>query len=217
MKIAFFGDSICVGQGVSIHKTWVTCISQQLHEIANKHQTDILIANSSVNGRITRQALESMPFEIQSHNYDIVIIQFGMNDCNHWQTDKGLPRVSKKAFEANLNEIIDRAQQFGAKNIFLNTNHPTPRINKMPYTSISYQQSNEEYNRIIRDIGNIRTDVVLNDIEKYAQDYISKNNITVSDIVLDDQLHLSDLGHKLYFEYIYPKLESCILNHIIKS
>ena len=142
IRVTFFGDSICVGQGVSIHAGWVARIGRQLDRIARKYDREILVTNASVNGSTTRQALERMPYEIQSQNVDVLIIQFGLNDCNYWLTDRGMPRVSPTAFEANLKEIILRGKNFGSKYIFLNSNHPTIRdFEFLPETSITYEQS----------------------------------------------------------------------------
>lgn len=100
MNIYFFGDSISFGQGVSIDLGWVTKLSAKLR--IKFPQQDITAINSSINGNTTRMALERMPYDIQSHDVDILVIGFGMNDCNYWETDKGVPRVSPLAFEANL-------------------------------------------------------------------------------------------------------------------
>ena len=54
-------------------------------------------------------------------------LQFGLNASNCWDTDRGLPRVSEAAYEANLVEMIARARKFGARHIVLSTNHPTLR------------------------------------------------------------------------------------------
>ena len=206
IKIAFFGDSICVGQGISIHNSWVVSISKSLTEFSNNENFELLITNSSVNGRTSRQAIESMPYEIQNHNYDVIIIQFGMNDCNYWESDNGIPRVSIKAFKANLIEIIERAKNFGAKLIMLNTNHPTPRNEKFNYANVSYQDSNKEYNMIIREIANSRDDVILNDIEEHMFYLMKLEKIKINDIVLQDNLHLSLKGHDIYFNLINKKL-----------
>src|SRR3989344_2181705 len=108
MNIFFFGDSICSGQGVSVHKTWVTRISQNLENLEKKYKIPITVTNSSINGNTTRQALERIHYDVLSHGVDIILIQFGMNDCNYWSTDKGLPRISKQAFKSNLLEIIEK-------------------------------------------------------------------------------------------------------------
>ena len=83
-RIFFFGDSICVGQYVSLHKGWVTQLSAAFADFGEARGHRISVTNASASGRITREALERMPYEIQSQHPDIVIIQFGMNDCNHW-------------------------------------------------------------------------------------------------------------------------------------
>jgi acyl-CoA thioesterase I len=114
LRVVFFGDSICVGQGVSLFKGWVTKIASGLDLLSQEIGREIVVVNASVNGNTTRQALERMPYEVQSHGVDILLTQFGLNDCNLWLTDGGLPRVSADAFAANLKEIIARGRRFGA-------------------------------------------------------------------------------------------------------
>ena len=195
MKIIFFGDSVCVGQHVTHHKSWVSMISQKLEDRA-------IILNSSVNGRTTRQALEDMPYHIQGQKADILILQFGLNDCNYWISDKGLPRVSPKAFEANLEEIIDRAYNFDVSKVFLNNNHPTLlNRDKIPHTDITYEDSNKKYNNIVREVAE-RNNVIFNDIERTFLNYEKG----VFELLLPDFLHLSIRGHQLYFDIIYPYL-----------
>ena len=111
MKLFFFGDSICNGQFVNINEGFVNKISNKL----KKSKKKIFVTNNSVDGRTTRQALEDMPFQIQRHKPEILYIQFGLNDCNFWLTDKGLPRVSLDSFKANLSEIIDRGMKHRSK------------------------------------------------------------------------------------------------------
>ena len=201
IKIMFFGDSVCTGQYVSIHKGWVTNVSRMFDGQA-------VVLNSSVNGRTTRQALEEMPYHIQEQKPDILIVQFGMNDCNYWKSDKGTPRVSPKAFGANLEEIIERAYACGTKSVLLNTNHPTCLSkDKLPHTSITYEDSNKEYNKIIRKVAK-RNPVVFNDIERGFRNY--KKNI--SGLLLPDLLHPNEHGHNLYFNIIYP-----VINEEIKK
>ncbi len=76
-------------------------------------------------GATTRIGLEEFPASIQFAERETVVIQFGANDCNRWQTDRGLPRVSEQAFRANLHEMIDRARRFGARTVVLCTIAPT--------------------------------------------------------------------------------------------
>ena len=207
-NVVFFGDSICFGQGVSIHRGWVPRLSAEVEKIAIETGRDALVINTAINGNTTRQALERMPYDVQSHGVDILIVQFGINDCNCWKTDRGLPRVSPAAFRANLAEIVDRGIAFGAKHVFLHTNHPTTRTDDvMAFTDKTYQQSNEEYNDLIRaaaaDLGHR---VVLIDLEKAILEPVREGTVSVADMVLPDGLHLSPRGHDIYFETVGPIL-----------
>ena len=83
--------------------------------------------NRGVSGETTRQGLERFPNDLQQYRPDIVTLQFGLNDCNCWVSDGGLPRVSEAAYRANLREMIERARRFGARHIIMSTNHPTLR------------------------------------------------------------------------------------------
>jgi lysophospholipase L1-like esterase len=211
MKVLFFGDSICNGQGIAIHKGWVTRLSQRLDDMGQRFGEPILVANSSVNGRTTRQALETMPYEVQAHAPQVVIVQFGMNDCNIWESDRGNPRVSPTAFEANLWEIIVRARTFGAKAIFLNTNHPTGRDQSpCPYSIGTYEDQNRLYNAIIRKVAcTAGADVYFNDIETIFRATISGDRQRLLRFVLPDLLHLSEEGHELYYDIVHNPIANC--------
>jgi len=214
IKVFFFGDSVCVGQHVSLHKGWVTRISAGFSEFSDSRGCQVIVSNVSASGRTTRQALEQMPYEIQNQLPDVLIVQFGMNDCNYWQSDQGVPRVSPRAFEANLEEIVGRALAFGVKTVCLNTNHPTGRDQKnLPHAALTYQQSVERYNQIIRDVaasGGPR--VVLNDIEQVFRAYAQGDRARLLELVLPDPdlLHPSEKGHELYFSAIYPVLVAAV-------
>ena len=211
LRVTFFGDSTCVGQGVSIYKGWVTRIAQNLDESINLGSSELLVTNSSVNGRTTRQALEDMPYHVQGSGVDILVIQFGLNDCNYWQTDNGLPRVSLAAFIANLQEIVSRGRQFGAKKIFLNNNHPTTRSTQpMKPSSLCFEQSNKAYNQAIRELAQSLPDFVeFQDIEARFQEIVGPDG-DVGPYLLADGLHLSEKGHQVYFEIMAPILKRAV-------
>ena len=196
MRIVFFGDSICFGEKISPHRTWTTRLAGELED---RFGEDCLVINSSVNGNTTRLALERMPSDVQKYEPDAMIIQFGMNDCNYWQTDRGCPRVSPGAFQANLHEIADRGLTFGANVLILQTNHPTPRTATLDYAGKTYQQSNEQYNELIREVAGSRSDISLIDIEAAWMSGLEKG-LELCDLLLEDEIHLDVQGHDLYFE-----------------
>ena len=152
-KIYLFGDSICFGQLVNHHITWVSFLSRSVDELKDS-KYNYIIQNCGINGNTTRQGLERLNFDVTSHTPDIVLIQFGINDSNHWATDKGLPRVSPKSFLANLEEIIDKLIISGTKHCFLNTNHPIGKANfnfeSKKIKVKSFKEHNKSYNNLIR-------------------------------------------------------------------
>jgi acyl-CoA thioesterase I len=210
VKVVFFGDSICFGQGVSLHRGWVTRIAAKLSELTDDAGRELLVVNASVNGNTTRQALERMPYDVQSHGVDVLIVQFGMNDCNYWESDRGNPRVSVDAFAANLAEIVSRAVSFGARTVLLNTNHPTGRDqHREPFADKTYEESNRRYNEVIRHVAATHTErgVVLNDIEAAFDAATGGTRDALLELLLPDLLHPNERGHDLYYSVVQPAVE----------
>jgi acyl-CoA thioesterase I len=212
IRLTFFGDSICVGQGVSIFRGWVTQIARDMEQLSHEIGREILVTNASVNGRTTRQALEDMPYSVQSPGVDIMVTQFGLNDCNYWASDRGVPRVSRAAFAANMIEIMSRARAFGAKAIFLNTNHPTTRsVDVLPHTSMTYEMSNQQYSQTLRDVAHSAgSNVTFTDIEDIFRKEI-ETGTALADLLLKDGLHLSSQGHEIYYRSMAPALRNSVL------
>ncbi len=212
MNVLFFGDSICNGQGIAIHKGWVTRLSASLTEEAQCFGQSLVVINSAVNGRTTRQALETMPYEVQQMRPEIVIVQFGMNDCNIWETDRGNPRVSPMAFEANLREIVQRVLTFGAQEVYLHTNHPSGRDQKLlAHSTVTYEEQNRRYNQIIRHVATSDARVSFVDIEAAFNQATNGDRAQVARLVLPDLLHPSEEGHELYYNTVQPRLRQSVL------
>lgn len=115
MKILFIGDSLTTGEGVNPYQTWPVMISKTLHE----QYPNVLCQILAWPGDTTRICLERMAQQPGLYECDIAVVQFGLNDKNCWESDKGLRRVSKKAFWANITEIENKLDSFGAKYIIV--------------------------------------------------------------------------------------------------
>ena len=213
IRVTFFGDSICVGQGVSIYRGWVTRLAQDLDKLCPQLGRPVLVTNASMNGRTTRQALEDMPYSVQSPGVDILLVQFGFNDCNYWLTDRGVPRVSGRAFAANLHEILARGRLSGAKRLLMNNNHPTTRNTAiLPGTSITYEESNQAYNELVREVARGEgADVRFIDVEDAFRRRLAAG-ASMDEFLLPDGLHLSVRGHDIYFELMRPALKEAALD-----
>lgn len=214
IKVFFFGDSICFGQGISPHRAWVTRVAERLASLAAERSCGITVQNPSVNGNTTRQALERIAYDVQSHEPDVLVIQFGMNDCNCWATDRGHPRVSPSAFAANLSEMVERARRFDVRRVVLLTNHPSGRTREsMPHTDLTYESNNRRYNALIREVADRHPETAtLIDVERAFDKVLEEQRLDISGLLLADQLHLELRGHDLYFETVTPKLEPIVLS-----
>ena len=213
-----FGDSICYGQGVSANLTWAMALAIAINNLSI-FEGNVLLQNAGVNGNTTRLALERMHYDVTSHFPDYLMIQFGMNDCNYWVTDNKMPRVSPKAFVANLEEIVQHALASGARHCFLNTNHPSLKGRFSHINEKTYDQSNAEYNELIRDahrnLVQAQCPVTLIDMEAAWNKKLRENKVlSLDSLLLADGIHLSDSGHKLYAEVIVPLVTSFLISQV---
>jgi lysophospholipase L1-like esterase len=204
LRCVFFGDSITAGQYVSPGHHWTTLLRARLGDL---EMTPVRYSVAAVSGDTTRQGLERFPAEVQSVRPHVMTIQFGLNDCNRWQTDEGLPRVSELAFEANLLEMIGRARRFGTTQVILCTTHPTLRTTTFE-DGATYEDCRRRYNEIVRRVAH-DADVLLYDIEASFAPLEPR----LAELLMEppDVLHLSAAGHAVYADLLEPVLRGALL------
>ena len=166
---------------------------------------NIVFVTKGISGETTRQGLERFPADVQSHSPDLVTIQFGLNDCNCWATDFGLPRVSEAAYRANLIEMIERCRRFGAEKIILSNNHPTLR-QKPLLNGRTLEDQRKIYNLIVADVAR-ETGAQFCDIKSEYVD-LSRRELEGELLPYPDWLHLSHSGHQRYAKKILPYVAS---------
>ena len=108
-------DSTGVGQHVTLHKTWAVMLSEYL-------EGRYIVQNLSRNGETSRQALERLVPDVLRYNPAIVYVQYGTNDANKWDTDRGDARNLPLEFRSNIASIIKRCHTFQAR-VILGNNH----------------------------------------------------------------------------------------------
>ena len=151
-----------------------------------------------------------MDFDIFGLSPDIVNIQFGINDCNIWETDFGHPRVSKQSYIENIKEMIDRCLYKKVKYIIINSNHPLNRHKNLPNSRLSYEQMNTQYSsELTKVFKNYSKQVLFFDIRK---EIIKSYHLSQKkyEYLIDDGVHLSQKGHDFYFE----KFNKFLLNKL---
>jgi lysophospholipase L1-like esterase len=214
ISVYLFGDSICVGQHVSPHRIWGSLLSAALEADFGPKGHNIIVQIPARNGNTTVQALERVAFEVQSHKPDFLYIQFGMNDCNYWDTDLGLPRVSPESFRSNIEELVRRGYQHGAKKVFVPTNHPTTRtITKLAKgQGPTYEESNARYAAILREAAKKAGAQVIDTWGAFEKSVTQ--GALIENLLLPDGLHLSVLGHEVYFQTTYPMIREAIASNL---
>ena len=203
-KIFVFGDSVSFGELVSSNKSWPSLLASYFDTSKNK----IIVQNFSKNGDTTRLALLRLEFDILKRKPEIVIIQFGLNDCNIWTSEFENSRVNIISFENNLIEICKKIYSSGAKKVFLNTNHPT-----LKKSNFNYQNQSINYNKSIRnafDKLKQEYNISLIDIESKFNNELFKDSNFIKKSLLDDGIHLSELGQIKYYEIIIKEIKSIL-------
>lgn len=144
-----------------------------------------------VPGDTTRLGLERFPRDVQNHEPEAVIIQFGHNDANRWESDRGAQRVSEAAFRANLAEMVQRARLFGAV-VFLCTLTPSRR-------SRQHAEDTGRYDAIVREVAEFSSARLI-DVRAAFGDLPAW-------LLLEDGLHLSFAGHRVYATVVQAALD----------
>jgi len=166
VRVVCIGDSITSGQYLPSEQAWPAVLAELTgHEVLN----------AGVANETTRQGLERFPRHVQERSPDVVIIQFGLNDCNRWKTDNGLPRVSLGAYRENLIEMVERVQAFNAEPLIYDLT-PTKK-------SAQHRRDRLAYRYVIAEI-----------TEEFDVEFIS--NPLAAKHLFDD-IHPNAEGHRL--------------------
>lgn len=196
MRIFFFGDSITEGQFVGMPYRWVDIVSNDVSKwVNNAIGSDgcFIGANS---GDTTAMGLTRFAWQVQQIEPEILFIQFGLNDCNIWDSDRGMSRTSEGAFVANLKEMIDRGRNFGSKHIILSNNHQTAKCDDFGSMG-TFEDRNKIYNNLIKNVAD-ESDVILNDICSSFKGRFE----SPTEYLLTDKIHLNKVGHKFYADCV---------------
>jgi acyl-CoA thioesterase I len=111
-NILVFGDSLSAGYGIAIEKSWVNLLQQELQ----RTQSGFSIVNASISGETTAGGRQRIAKALKQHHPAIVIVELGAND--------GLRGSPINDMESNLNHIIKKSQDSGAKVLLLGMKLP---------------------------------------------------------------------------------------------
>lgn len=212
LTLLHMGDSITFGQYVDPALRWSSLVANEIRD-RTAGAFELTSVNHGISGETTRMGLERYPKDVQEVGAHVQTLQFGMNDCNCWQTDHGLPRVSERAFRANFHEMIARSRRFNVAKLILMTNPRSLRVSALP-SGEPYDDANARYSAIIREIAK-EEGLPLCDI-RAAFDTLSPATLTDYLLPAPDLLHLSPAGNRFYADTIFPYIQQAI-NELIPS
>lgn len=208
--VTFLGDSITRGQFVQPRLRWVNGLRR--HWGARGFAVEV--RNVARNGETTRMALSRLDGVLPGT--DVLVVQYGLNDANCWESDLGVPRVTPASYRANLKEIVYRACSREITNIFLVTNHlpvmeTRPGVLRLPDRSTRrlppYRQRVLEYNGIVRSTAtDLRVELI--DVERSLGPHDGS-------LMLPDGIHLNPEGHKRYHQVVKDALEPLACSGIL--
>jgi lysophospholipase L1-like esterase len=195
--IVAFGDSTTATRGrLRIYADW-------LREAFPNDE----IVNAGVGGNTTVAGLARMEKDVLARDPDLVIVQFGINDAavDVWRKPPATAsRVSRKRYEKNLREMVDRLRR-GEAEVILMTPNPccwTPKLKEAyghpPYDPDDPNGFNaflSEYAEAARRVARDKK-VRLVDVYAAYQAHAAGDGCSLADLLLDG-MHPNARGHEL--------------------
>jgi lysophospholipase L1-like esterase len=183
--VVFLGDSVTYGYGVDTRKE--SFFARIESTLKKGKYGNIRVINAGVNGDETSDALLRIDTDVLAKEPDIVVISFGLNDCQN-------SVMTRRQFRKNLEAIVDKIEPkaeviLSTSNTFLETD-----------SSLWKELNNllDQYMEEIRTIAREKTIQVI-DVHTAWKDYLYNNPHTTESLYIDF-IHPSAQGHKLIFE-----------------
>lgn len=120
-KLLILGDSLSAGYRLPAEQAWASLLAERWQKLS----PPIAVVNGSISGNTSAQGLERLSTLLEQHQPNWVLIELGAND--------GLQGLSVAQLETNLQQIIDKITQSGAKPLLMQIRIP-PNYGKR-YTS----------------------------------------------------------------------------------
>jgi acyl-CoA thioesterase-1 len=177
--VVFLGDSLTAGQGVEAEEAFPALLGRDLGAAGNP----IRPVNAGVSGDTTAGGLSRLPWLLRQKP-DLMVVELGAND--------GLRGLPLRDMEANLRQIVEKAQGAGAKVLLLGMQIP-------PNYGPDYAQGFADvYPRLARDLGVPLVPFLLEGVGG------------VRDLNQGDGIHPTAKGHEKLAATVRPYLEKMI-------
>lgn len=192
-SLLFFGDSIMAGRGVTKPESYFGLAKETMQGAT---PGELSMYNFAIPGESTELVLGRLQKEVTPRRFNtqpIIVLGCGINDA---KTIEGKPVSTPEHFQEIFTETVLTAKSLSS-NLLV--------IGLTPIESIAYQYG--FFSAQILEFDNIIKKICLDAKVKYISlsELWNKNNI-----LLDDGIHLNNLGHQLVWEIIRPELYQII-------
>ena len=171
------GDSLSAAFGIRVEQGWVALLQARLRAKGYGHR----VVNASSSGETTGGALARLPRALATHRPAVVIVELGGND--------GLRGLPVRDIRSNLEAIVQRSQQSGAKVLLVGMRIP-PNYGA-PYT----QQFHQVFGELAQ---KRRLPLVPFFLERVALD---------DSLMQDDGIHPTAAAQPILLDEVWPRLE----------
>jgi len=194
-KIVFFGDSVTYGYGVN--NTRESFYSRIDYVMKAGVYGDIVTVNAGVSGDDTSEALDRVK-DVALNNPDILVIAFGLNDC---QADQ----VNPAEFRKNLIKLIsffprDIKILLATSNTFMETGQPLWK---------DLNNALDLYMDEVKTLAKERNYPLI-DVQSAWKDHLRQDSRNLESMYADPT-HPSAKGHELLFETYMNVLRKIIM------
>jgi len=185
-KILIVGDSLSAGYGIEVKDSWPVLMQQQLQQ----ENLSYKIHNASISGQTSAEGVAQIDQLLSLAKPSLVVIELGAND--------GLRGLSIKAMQNNLQTMISKSQQAGAKVLLVGIRTPVNygrRYGEMfeaSFKNLAEKNDLELIPFMLEPLANVVT-------EDNRKDYIQ-----------GDGLHPTAKAQPLIMNFIYPKVKKLL-------
>ncbi|MDX1487102.1 MAG: GDSL-type esterase/lipase family protein [Acidiferrobacterales bacterium] len=196
-----FGDSITEAAEFLAEERWPTLLQAHLDAW---HPDGFKVHNRGIGGDTTAGAFDRIENDVLPLLPGVLLVQFGFNDANvrDWSV---VPRVGLDEFKKNLEEFHRVAHAHGGCCVLM-VNHTIVAVAGEQGNGMRYSDNMEPYNKAIREVARTCQAPVID-----LPALLAERQVELDLFVVDDGLHLSAFGNRVYAEMVFGALKEILL------
>lgn len=200
-NIICFGDSITEAAEFANDERWPSLLQACLD---TWRPGEFKVHNRGIGGDTTACAFDRLESEVLPLLPGVLLVQFGFNDANvrDWAV---VPRVGLDEFKKNLHEFHRIAHTHGGRCVFI-VNHTVAAVTGKQGNGLHYNDNMEPYNSAIREVAQTCQATAI-DLPALMAQWRAALDL----FVVDDGLHLSAFGNRLYAEMVFGALKDILV------